>query len=202
VTSAIKRPRGRPAIPKEVQRRRLVEAAYRVFERNRYERTSIADIVGEAGMSSRSFYDHFASKEDLVAEIVAETGERLLGAVSEVFTGDVPLDVERNADLALGVFLHGLPVSAIDLERLGGDAGRRVGEVRRRIVQRLTNLTHAYMGRLLAKGLVARLPERPEVELILTGIEGMCLRYYSEGRRDELLEIRPLILRLLLTALR
>jgi hypothetical protein len=69
-------------------------------------------------------------------------------------------------------------------------------------VQRLTNLTHTYLGRLLAKGLVARLPERPEVELILTGIEGMCLRYYSEGRRDELLEIRPLILRLLLTALR
>ena len=202
MSSAIKRPRGRPAIPKEVQRRRLIEAAFRVFERNRYERTSVADIVGEAGMSSRSFYDHFASKEDLVAEIVAETGERLLGAVAEVFTGDVPLDVERNADLALGVFLHGLPVSAIDLERLGGDAGRRVGEVRRRIVQRLTNLTHAYMGRLLAKGLVARLPERPEVELILTGIEGMCLRYYSEGRRDELLEIRPLILRLLLTALR
>ena len=202
MSSAIKRPRGRPAIPKEVQRRRLVEAAFRVFERNRYERTSVADIVGEAGMSSRSFYDHFASKEDLVAEIVADTGERLLLAVSEVFTGDVPLDVERNADHALGVFLEGLPVSAIDLERLGGDAGRRVGEVRRRIVQRLTNLTHAYMGRLLAKGLVARLPERPEVELILTGIEGMCLRYYSEGRRDELLEIRPLILRLMLTALR
>ena len=71
MSSAIKRPRGRPAIPKEVQRRRLIEAAFRVFERNRYERTSVADIVGEAGMSSRSFYDHFASKEDLVAEIVA-----------------------------------------------------------------------------------------------------------------------------------
>jgi TetR/AcrR family transcriptional regulator, cholesterol catabolism regulator len=200
VSSAVKRPRGRPAIPKEVQRRRLIEAAFRVFERNRYERTSVADIVGEAGMSSRSFYDHFASKEDLVAEIVAEVGERLLGELSEVMT-DMPLDVERNADLALGIFLEGLPVSAIDLERLGGDAGRRVGEVRRRIVQRLTNLTHTYLGRLLAKGLVARLPERAEVEIIMTGIEGMCLRYYSEGRRDELLEIRPLILRLLLTAL-
>jgi AcrR family transcriptional regulator len=200
LSSAVKRPRGRPAIPKEVQRRRLIEAAFRVFERNRYERTSVADIVGEAGMSSRSFYDHFASKEDLVAEIVAEIGERLLGEVARVLA-DTPVDVEKNADLALGVFLEGLPVSAIDLERLGGDAGRRVHEMRRRIVQRLTNMTHAYMGRLLAKGLVSRLPERPEVELLLTGIEGMCLRYYSEGRREELLEIRPLILRLLVTAL-
>jgi AcrR family transcriptional regulator len=200
VSTAVKRPRGRPAIPREVQRRRLIEAAFRVFERNRYERTSVADIVGEAGMSSRSFYDHFGSKEDLVAEMVAEIGERLLDEVAEVMA-ETPENVERNADVALGVFLDGLPVSAIDLERLGGDAGRRIGEVRRRIVQRLTNLTHAYMGRLLAKGLVSRLPERPEVELILTGIEGMCLRYYSEGRREELLEIRPLILRLTLTAL-
>jgi AcrR family transcriptional regulator len=200
VSTAVKRPRGRPAIPREVQRRRLIEAAFRVFERNRYERTSVADIVGEAGMSSRSFYDHFGSKEDLVAEMVAEIGERLLDEVAEVMA-ETPENVEKNADVALGVFLDGLPVSAIDLERLGGDAGRRIGEVRRRIVQRLTNLTHAYMGRLLAKGLVSRLPERPEVELILTGIEGMCLRYYSEGRREELLEIRPLILRLTLTAL-
>ena len=200
MSSAIKRPRGRPAIPKEVQRRRLIEAAFRVFERHRYERTSVADIVGEAGMSSRSFYDHFGSKEDLVAEIVAETGERLLGELAVVLA-EAPLDVEQTTDLALGVFLHGLPVSAIDLERLGGDAGRRVGEVRRRIVQRLTNLTHAFMGRLFSKGLIDRLPERPEVELVLTGIEGMCLRYYSEGRREELLEIRPLILRLLVRAL-
>jgi AcrR family transcriptional regulator len=201
VSSAVKRPRGRPAIPREVQRRRLIEAAFRVFERNRYERTSVADIVGEAGMSSRSFYDHFASKEDLVAEIVAETGERLLGELAQALA-EAPVDVERNANLALGIFLDGLPVSAIDLERLGGDAGRRVGEVRRRIMQRLTNLVHTYMGRLLANGLINRLPERPEVEIVLTGIEGMCLRYYSEGRREELLELRPLILRVMLAALR
>jgi AcrR family transcriptional regulator len=201
VSSAVKRPRGRPAIPREVQRRRLIGAAFRVFERNRYERTSVADIVGEAGMSSRSFYDHFASKEDLVAEIVAETGERLLGELAQVLA-EAPVDVERNANLALGIFLDGLPVSAIDLERLGGDAGRRVGEVRRRIMQRLTNLVHTYMGRLLANGLINRLPERPEVEIVLTGIEGMCLRYYSEGRREELLELRPLILRVMLAALR
>jgi hypothetical protein len=39
------------------------------------------------------------------------------------------------------------------------------------------------------------------VELMLTGIEGLCLRYYSEGRRDELLALRPRLLRLVLAAL-
>jgi AcrR family transcriptional regulator len=151
-------------------------------------------------MSSRSFYDHFASKEDLVAAIVEETGQGMLAELEKVLT-QTSEDVQTHVDLALRTFLERLPASSIDLERLGGDAGRRVGEVRRRIVQRLTDLTQDYIARMYAAGRVPRLPERPEVELMLTGIEGLCLRYYSEGRRDELLALRPRLLRLVLAAL-
>jgi AcrR family transcriptional regulator len=200
MTSAPKRPRGRPAITRDVQRRRLMEAALRAFEKSRYERTTVADIVGEAGMSSRSFYDHFASKEDLVAAIVEETGMQMLTELEEVLA-EASDDVATHVDRALRTFLERLPASSIDLERLGGDAGRRVGEVRRRIVQRLTDLTQTFIAKMYAAGRVPRLPERPEVELLLTGIEGLCLRYYSEGRREELLALRPRILRLLLAAL-
>ena len=177
-----------------------MEAAFRAFEKSRYERTTIADIVREAGMSSRSFYDHFASKEDLVAAIVEETGLAMLDEL-EVLLSEASDDVNTHVDRALGTFLERLPASSIDLERLGGDAGRRVGEVRRRIVQRLTDLTQAYIAKMHAAGRVPRIPARPEVELILTGIEGLCLRYYSEGRREELLALRPRILRLVLAAL-
>jgi AcrR family transcriptional regulator len=200
VSASIKRPRGRPAIPKDVQRRRLVEAAFRVFERSHYERTSVADIVGEAGMSSRSFYSHFVSKDDLAAQIVEEYGAKLLGESARTLA-ETPEDVSGHVDRALGAWLEILPVAAIDLERLGGDAGRRVGEVRRRIVQALVDLTVDYMTRLHGLGLVPRPPLRAEVELLLTGIEGMSLRYYSEGRRGELLALRPVILRLLLVGL-
>jgi len=200
VSAPIKRPRGRPAIPKDVQRRRIVEAAFRAFERSRYERTTVADIVGEAGMSSRSFYAHFASKDDLAAQIVEEYGAELLGHVAEILAA-TPGDVPAHVDRALGAWLEILPAAAIDLERLGGDAGRRVGEMRRRIVQELVDLTLGYMVRLHGLGLVPRPPVRAEVELLLTGIEGMSLRYYSEGRRDELLALRPVLSRLLLVGL-
>ncbi len=65
-----KRPRGRPPIPEEVQRRRLVTAAIRVFAEKPFEGARIADIVREARMSSRSFYQFFESKEDVVVEVV------------------------------------------------------------------------------------------------------------------------------------
>jgi len=200
VSAPIKRPRGRPAIPKDVQRRRLVAAAFRAFERSHYERTTVADIVGEAGMSSRSFYAHFASKDDLAAQIVEEYGAELLGRVAEILA-ETPEDVPAHVDRALGAWLEILPAASIDLERLGGDAGRRVGEVRRRIVQALTDLTFVYMARLHGLGLVPRVPARAEIELFLTGIEGMSLRYYSEGRREDLLALRPVLVRLLLVAL-
>ena len=200
MSSAAKRPRGRPAIPRDVQRRRLLEAAWRAFERSRWERTTVADIVTEAGMSSRSFYLHFGSKEDLIAEMVEEVAARLLGEI-EALLQQTPDDVEKHADAAIGCFLEMLPAASIDLERLGGDAGRRVGEVRRRMVQSLTDLTVRYMERMHALGRVPRAPDRAEIELLLTGIEGMCLRYYSEGRRDELIALRPRILRLMVAGL-
>ena len=45
------------------------------------------------------------------------------------------------------------------------------------------------------------MPLRSEIELVLTGIEGLSFRYYSEGRREELLRLQPTLLQLFLRAL-
>jgi AcrR family transcriptional regulator len=203
MSASPKRRRGRPAIPRDVQRGRLVEGAWRAFERRNYDRTTVADIVAAAGMSSRSFYEHFASKEDLVAEMVESVCARLLAEVERIL-GELPATAEAvpdHADRSLVVLMELLPAFAFDLERIGGDAGLRVSEVRRRVVQQLVELTHDYMRRLHGRGLAPRVPDRAEVELLLTGIEGMSLRYCGEGRRAELLALRPRLLRLLLVGL-
>ena len=65
-----KRPRGRPPIPDDVQRDRLIAAAIRVFSEKSYDGARITDIVREAKMSSRSFYQFFETKEDVVVEVI------------------------------------------------------------------------------------------------------------------------------------
>jgi AcrR family transcriptional regulator len=192
-----KRPRGRPALPRELQRRRLIEGAWRAIEHSHFEGTTVADIVREAGMSSRSFYEHFESKEDLVASIVDELGARLLQELRAILA-EPEQDAQAQAERGLRAFLELLPSARVDVEQLGGEAGRRIGEVRRRLVQAITDLVHAHLGRLHARGTIGRTPARVEVELIMTGIEGLGLRYYSEGRREELLALRPALLSLLL----
>jgi AcrR family transcriptional regulator len=199
VTAEVRRPRGRPPIPRDVQRQRLIDAAFAVVARGNYEKTTVADIVREAGMSSRSFYQHFASKEDMVAEIVEEHGQRFIAQLTDRL--NAPADPLAAAERAVSAFLELFPAGAVDLERLGGEGGQRVREVRRKLARAMADLVERWLASLKARGAIERVPERAEIELVLYGIEALSFRYYGEGRREELVALRPLLLRLFLRAL-
>jgi TetR/AcrR family transcriptional regulator, transcriptional repressor for nem operon len=66
---------------KEVTRRRIVESAGRRFKRDGIDGSGIATLMSDAGLTNGAFYAHFASKDDLVATVVADQlraqGERL-----------------------------------------------------------------------------------------------------------------------------
>jgi AcrR family transcriptional regulator len=195
-----KRPRGRPSLSEHDQRQRLIDAAWRVFEEESEERVTVADIVREAGMSSRSFYQHFSSKEDLIGQLVEEVGTRILAAIEADFREPLGDPVAQTAR-ALGTFLDLLPSVALDLTRLEGTIGGRVVRLRQRVVRALTEVVHLHLVRLHEAGAAPRRPERAEVEVLIAGIAELGIRYYSEGRRSELLELRPILVRLLVRGL-
>src|ERR1700722_19203118 len=53
---------------KEESRRRLIEAAERVFSRAGYIATSVDDIAQEAGVSRQTFYRHYDGKLAIAME--------------------------------------------------------------------------------------------------------------------------------------
>lgn len=195
MSASEKRRRGRRPLPPEQQRRRLLEAAERSFERNRYEGAGIHSIVREAGMSSRSFYQFFESKEDLVAELIRDRVEILLGRMEEVFRESD--DMWDAVDRVLRIYLEMLPMVVLDLERMSGAASQRVRRLRSASREKIGEVLVREIGRMAENGIVSAAPDPISIALVLAGIEGLSISYHHEGRREELLALHPQLLRAL-----
>jgi AcrR family transcriptional regulator len=62
---------------KQETRRRLMDAARRVMARKGVEAAAIAEIAEEADVGFGSFYNHFSTKEEVAAAVVARDSEEL-----------------------------------------------------------------------------------------------------------------------------
>lgn len=57
---------------KEATRRRIIETAARRLKRDGLDGSGIATLMADAGLTNGAFYTHFASKDDLVATVIAD----------------------------------------------------------------------------------------------------------------------------------
>jgi TetR/AcrR family transcriptional repressor of nem operon len=57
---------------KQATRQRILEAAGRRFKQDGIDGSGVATVMSDAGLTNGAFYAHFASKEDLVANVLAD----------------------------------------------------------------------------------------------------------------------------------
>jgi AcrR family transcriptional regulator len=80
----------------ELVRRELESAAWDLFGKNGYEGTTVAEIAAAAGVSRRTFFRYYASKEEVLTETTDELAEAMLEAVAERPRDEPPLvSIER-----------------------------------------------------------------------------------------------------------
>jgi AcrR family transcriptional regulator len=60
----------------------LVAVAMDLFLSQGFETTTVEQIAGAAGLSRRSFFRYFASKDDVLAQALAATGEQIASEVT------------------------------------------------------------------------------------------------------------------------
>lgn len=86
---------------KQTDRKRasIVEAAIAEFHARGFLATSMDSIAARAGVSKRTIYNHFASKDDLFRSISSEACRRILDQAVEPYREDRPLE-EQLAKIA------------------------------------------------------------------------------------------------------
>ena len=57
---------------KQATRKRILEAAGRRFKKDGIDGAGVAAVMTDAGLTNGAFYAHFKSKEDLVANVLAD----------------------------------------------------------------------------------------------------------------------------------
>ncbi len=93
--------RTRPGRKAMATRARILDAAAKVFRRNGYTGTRLSDIAAAANTQAGSLYYHFASREDLVREVLRvaqeRTNEFVMRRVDAMPAGTTSLDRLREA---------------------------------------------------------------------------------------------------------
>jgi AcrR family transcriptional regulator len=71
-------------------RARVLDAAVDLFAQQGYDGTSVAQVIGQAGVAKGGFYHHFASKEALLYEVYGDLIGRQLRAMDDIVSRGLP----------------------------------------------------------------------------------------------------------------
>ncbi|HST34229.1 MAG TPA: TetR/AcrR family transcriptional regulator [Solirubrobacteraceae bacterium] len=129
-------------IRKSSQRERLLSAVTAVAARDGYAAATIAQVIAAAGVSRRTFYEHFTDKEECFLLALKDTQEQLLAEIRRAVIGH-PENALQLAIVTLVAFVGSQPVKARVLlnEALAG--GPAALDARDHAIDQITQLIEA-----------------------------------------------------------
>ncbi len=203
-------------------RDRLVEAMIALVADRGYAAVTVADVVATARVSKRTFYQHFADREDcfLAAYVAAAEGPltRIAEAVApavEAGDGAPAPDLATEVDTATRAYLDALAekpaLTRTLLTEISG-LGQRGWRVRREVLNRFADQLSVLVGLGAARwaaGGSGTVPEleglqgipRPTAVALVGGINELVLDAVEDGRGDRLGELAPTVTGLVLAVL-
>jgi AcrR family transcriptional regulator len=181
-----------PSLVAASQRTRLLEAAGRAVAEKGYAAATIEDIVRGAGVSKKTFYEHFGDKLDCFLAAYEAASDELLEHVREAqdSTGDW-VDRTRAGIHAYLRWLAAEPALArvflIEIAAAGPEALERRERVRDRYAERMRELQ-------TTNGVPDDI-----FHAVVAAVDALVVRHLRAG--DDLRELEPVILQLQLALL-
>ena len=166
-------------------RQRIIDSAYESFWRAGFTRTSLDTIAERAGVTKRTLYSYFRSKDDLLATVLLRYGELAAQRLKRI--GErMPTD----GDAMVGSFFEQLAGWATTAPRWSGSGFTRLvveladlpGHPARALARRHKTATESWLAQRLAKARI-RQPRRGARELMLLMEGAMVLMLVHSDRR-------------------
>lgn len=165
-------------------RGRLLEGMAIAVANNGYADTTIADIVREASVSRRTFYEHFATKADCLVSLFEAASHNALKVLRGAV--DPRKDWELQVEGALRAYLEALASNPVLMRTLYIEIlllGPEGLAARRRVNQEIAD----YMLDVVGRDKVT-----PQLAMaVVGGINELVLQAIEEGRVERLAEITP-----------
>jgi AcrR family transcriptional regulator len=185
-------PPGRHGLPRSFveanQRQRILDAVADVVSLAGYQAMSVEDVVGAAGVSRRTFYDTFKSKEDAFLTAYDEIGMRLVMAVKEAY--DASDTFPEGVVACLRTFLefvasvpHYADMCIVEVLAAGPPALAR----RNAVMKAMADLLE--LGAATMKGAI--IPPKLTAETIVGGIYEVVYSRVLQGKTVELPALLP-----------
>jgi AcrR family transcriptional regulator len=160
-------------------RQRIVDAAYESFWRSGYTRTNMDGIAARAGVTKRTVYGHFRSKDDLLAAVLAHY-ETLATARLQRIGERMPADRDGMIDSYFGQlagWASNTPRwSGSGITRLVVELGDLPGHPARALARRAKTTSESWLTARLTQAHVTRPRDRArEIMLLLEGAMALML---------------------------
>ncbi len=75
---------------KSQKRKKIIDKAWELFAKNGYEETKVEDITKDLGISKGSFYTYFATKEELLYEILEKIKKEVIENLENINVNQMP----------------------------------------------------------------------------------------------------------------
>ena len=72
------------------KRKKIVDKAWELFAKNGYEETKVEDITKDLGISKGSFYTYFATKEELLYEVLEKIKKEIIENLENINVNQIP----------------------------------------------------------------------------------------------------------------
>ncbi|MDF1761893.1 MAG: TetR/AcrR family transcriptional regulator [Oleibacter sp.] len=173
-------------------RSRLLAGLATVLESKTLAELYADDIVRAAGVSKRTFYQHFKNKQECFLALYEENSayivETLLEATSADESFNIIEQIERGAEAYLGAMQAQAPLMKrlyIDILALGSEGLA----ARRRVIGMFAKIITDMYGKEQQRQ--PALPDIPEVMLtgIIAGLNELILYRIEDGKADDLIEL-------------